>query len=164
MQNVLVDDRRIWVDLYVRNPLQLSLSYLIYTARSPWHGSIPPGPITPKWDCTEKKGVGLAVAKTWKKLDDTGQLEEAIAEMVMEWCSKSHMTEEHHVGVNVIEIVKTLGIGADALSLLCHATDPENGATAEIDILGIIGHAASDRSETEHRACMFLLIVLCVPK
>lgn len=104
--------------------------------------------------------------KIWKKLDDTGQLEEAMAEleMVMEWCSKSQMTEEHRVEANVIQIWKSLGIGADVLPL--HATDPESGAAAEIDILGIIGHAASTGggSETEHRACMFLLIVLCVPK
>jgi hypothetical protein len=105
MQNVLVDDRRIWVDLYVRNYfIDNCLSYLIYAARSLWHGSILPGPITPKWDCIAKRGVGLVVVKIWKKLDDTGQLEEAMAEMVMEWCSKSQMTEEHRVEANVIEI------------------------------------------------------------
>lgn len=108
--------------------------------------------------------MGLAVVKTWRKLDDTGQLEEAMAEIVMEWCSKSQMAEEHRVGANVIEIWKTLGIGANALPLLRHATDPETGAATEIVILGIIGHAASGGSETEHRACMFLLIVLCEPK
>jgi hypothetical protein len=48
--------------------------------------------------------VGLVVVKIWKKLDDTGQLEEAMAELVMEWCSKSQMTEEHRVEANVIEI------------------------------------------------------------
>lgn len=107
----------------------------------------------------------MAVAKTWKKLDDTGQLEEAMAEMVMEWCLKFQMTKElHHAEVNMIEIGKTLGIDADAPALLCHATDLEKGAAAEIDILGIIGHATSSGSETEYRACMFLLIVLCVPK
>lgn len=93
--------------------------------------------------------------KTWKKLDDTGQLEEAKAEMVMEWCSKSQMTEEHHVGADVIEIGKSHEIGVDALCPLCHAIDLGNGATAEIDILGIIGHAASDGSETEHRLVCF---------
>jgi len=103
--------------------------------------------------------VGLAVVKTWKKHDGTGQAGEAIPEMGMEWCSRFQMTEEQHViGTDMIERETTLEIvNADALSLLCHATDPENGGIAEIYILGSVGRAGKRRSLVDlTRVCMCL--------
>lgn len=146
MQNVLVDDRRIWVDLYVLTiPVDLTLtSFRI--ARSPWHGSILPGPITPKWECAAKRKVDLVVETTWRKHGGTELVTEAMGEMAaMEWCSKSLTTKEHRgITADMIERGTLEIVSADALFHLCNAADLGNGAAAERNIIGSVRAAVDN--------------------
>jgi hypothetical protein len=140
MQNVLVDDRRIWVDLYVLTILVDPTLTSFRAARSPWHGSILPGPITPKWECVAKRKVDLVVETIWRKHGGTELVTKAMAEMaVMEWCSKSLMTKEHRgITADMIERRTLEIVSADARLHLCHATDLGNGAAAERNIIGSV--------------------------
>jgi hypothetical protein len=113
--------------------------------------------------------VDLVVEMTWKKHGGTEGATEAMTEVVMEWCSKFQMTEEHHgITADMIERETVLEIvSADVLFHLCHTTDPGSGvATAEIDILGNVRVAADlDRvGGSQAVACMCLSSLLCILK
>lgn len=91
MQNVLVDDRRIWVDLYVPYSFLIlsdMLNHRVCTAPNLLLVLMEDGLTTRNWGHAQTRGrneVGMVAEETWKKLEDT---ERAVGAIVrgMTWC------------------------------------------------------------------------------
>ncbi len=89
MQNVLIDDRRIWVDLCVISRCMITPNaiLMIYAVPSLWRVSIRSGPMMSGCHLARAK-AGLLVVKTWRRRSYIGRVLEMIGATTV-WYSTS---------------------------------------------------------------------------
>jgi hypothetical protein len=144
MQNVLVDDRRIWVDLCVFLTRCLHFLNPSYSALSPCLDSTAHGPTIPKWARAAERRAASEVGMIWRKHADIERVAEKMIVVTMEWCSKSptldHLTAGKEAAVGTGKGIVLRNAASVGPARLCHVKglDAHRRSVAHIAIVRYI--------------------------